>query len=176
MKRISKYGYSLRKIIFPLIIVAVFFISFVTYIFTRNAIIRFYSFLIFSTLISLIILLSLIVFAYSLIKSIISKDGEFWVIPTLIFAFFSILFTYITVKYYMDIPYVIKGQYSFIVGECTYSYAYRGRAAHLDTTIGGINFDVSLGYNEFIKKGETYRVEYLPNTKEVMHIYGKINR
>lgn len=162
--------------IFGLVQLGVLFISSGFYFITKNPIIRFYSFLVMGTVMSLMIFEILLLFIYQLYKSKSFKDRVSLVTKILLFMGVLALFAYNTIKYYKDIPYVIKGEYSVIFDECTYCYVDRGRAAHLKITIGGKEFRVSLGYKDAIRKGQTYKVEYLPNTKEVMHIYGKINR
>lgn len=171
MEKNIKYAHKSKMKIFAFIQLGIFFISFGVYLFTKNPIIRFYTFLVLSTVGSLIVFQILLLFIYLFYKSKSFKNRIASAINVLLFMGAIILFTNNTIKYYKDIPYVINGEYSVIVGECTYCYAYRGRDSRLDMTIGDVKFKVALGYNTFVKKGRIYKVEYLPNTKEVLHIY-----
>lgn len=175
MKRNIIYNYNSKVRSFFLVQITMFFLSFAIYYLINNAIIGFCSLLVLFTIASLFVFEILFDFIYILIKSTIFKDRVSCLVKILLLGGCLALSINYTSKYYKDIPYVIKGEYSVIVGECTHCYAYRGKAAHLDVTVDGIEFDVSLGYKDSIKKGEIYKIVYLPNTKDVLEIYGVKN-
>lgn len=159
--------------IFFMIQLGLLFLSFVIHMLSRGGIISFYSLLILYTLLSFILFQMILVSIYNLakIQGIKDKISPLCKICLVLIALPFIIFY--TAKYYKDVPYAIKKEYKTVIGKCTYVYPYHGKDAHLDITIGNAEFDVSLGYEHSIKEGEYYKVVYLPNTKEVIAIYGE---
>lgn len=171
MKINIKYNYGKKMRIFILVQFTLLIISFGIYFLNSNSIIEFYAFLIAFTIMDFFILEVIIILIYNSIKSRILKERMSLLFKSILITGLVIFFINYTIKYYKDIPYVISGGYSSVEGVCTNSYESRGRAPHLDVTVDGIEFKVKPGYKNIIIKGQTYKIEYLPNTKEVMEVY-----
>ncbi len=74
--------------------------------------------------------------------------------------------------YLNDIPYVVNSNYSSSEGVLTDFYVRHRRSTRTYLTIDNNEFDISGEYNSnFLIKGRRYHIEYLPNSKFVMHIY-----
>ena len=143
------------------------------YILSNDSFVCFFSLFVLYTVLSVMMIEMILFFIYNLNKSSRLKEKLFALFMILIFLVGSIGIVYWTSRYYKDIPFVIRREYKIEIGKCTYAYANYGKVAHLDVKIGEIDFDISLEYKDFIKKGNYYKVEYLPNTKEVIAIYGR---
>lgn len=171
MKIKIKYNYGKKIRVFILVQILILFISFGIYFLNSNSIIEFYAFLIGFTMMDLIILEIILLLIYNTYKSRIFKERMSLLFNSILITGLVIFFINYTIKYYKDIPYVLSGEYCSVEGECTNSYENRGRAPHLDITVDGVEFNVKSGYKKSIIIGKTYKIEYLPNTKEVMEVY-----
>lgn len=78
--------------------------------------------------------------------------------------------TCFSVNYIRDIPYVISGNYTVIVGKCISSEPIYGKSRRLDVTIGTTLISTGLAYKNFISEGYTYKIEYLPYSKKVIKV------
>lgn len=176
-KRFKEYRNSqiITKVV--LLHVAFFLIPFLIHMFSSNVIVRFYCFMIGGTVLCVSMFEVIILEIYTFVKDRKYKDK----ISKNLFALFLMLLvgTFLTgfsnyiVKYYKDVPILLKNNYASVSGVCSFAYPYYGKGSHLDITIDNIKFDVGLGYKNSIKRGGIYKVVFLPNTKEVIDIYGK---
>lgn len=173
MNRNVEYNYKNKMRRFGLVQICILLISFGFYVFSTNSITKFYTFLVITTVFILILLQILHQFVKELFNRKSLKDKRILLLKILVVIVALAAFSYNSIKYYKDVPYAVNSKYSVIVDECTYYYVNKGKDSHLDITVGGIDFNVSLKYERFIKRGEIYKIEYLPNTKEVLNIYGK---
>lgn len=171
MKRYVKYRVNKKIRIILLIEILLMFFSFAIYFLTNDPITRFYAWTVICTLMSIVIFKVIIIFIYNITKCKVLKETLTNVFNIVLFSGFLIFLLNYTINYYKDVPYAITNEYSVASGKCTKCFIYRGRASCLKVTIDGIDFNVSLGYRSFIKKGENYQIDYLPNSKEVMVVY-----
>ena len=75
--------------------------------------------------------------------------------------------------YIRDIPYAISGNYTVVVGQCS-SIPIYFKDPHLSITIDNTLLSTSLNYKKIITVGNTYRIEYLPHSKEVINVYRRV--
>lgn len=171
MKSNMKYNWT-KKLKIPIFVQSIILIfSFIIYFFNNIGIIKFYTFLIIMTMLDLIFFEVLLWFIYLFNKNVKIKNKIYELLRIISVAFFLIFFVYDTVNYYKDIPYAVSGQYSSVTGLCTRCYVRTGKTSNLDITIGNMEFTVESDYKNSINEGQIYKVEYLPNSKEVIEIY-----
>lgn len=95
-----------------------------------------------------------------------------WLLACIWLLLSIVMITGLIPDYYKDMPSVLQSSYSSYKGELTNFYVIKSRQTHTYFFIDNIKFSVVGEYKPgVLVKGEKYRVEYLPNTKKVIHLY-----
>ena len=166
-------------------------IALIVMMFTHDSIINFYSTLVLSNLSSLGLFTIIVFFVYNLahkkllnnntrkfelVNNVSTKQIITSVLTLLSCALLLVFSIISSVEHFKDIPYALNSNYAITEGLCTQSMSIYGKDTHLAIIIDNISLSTSIGYKKFIYTGNVYKVEYLPNTKEVIHIYKKITQ